>query len=71
MSRYFETFSKLKITAKGKRPQAAKGAAPGSAPAVTDKPVGYPKPSPTWPGSFNRATKMPVVKTRVDKHGVD
>lgn len=55
-------------------PAEAKGLRAGvspNAPEVRERTAAWPTPSPTWATSFNRKTKVPVVKTRAAKHGLD
>lgn len=70
-NRWYTPFEQLK-TKRSKpgnsmeRPGTKKGA-----PDVKEKTANWPTPGPTWAGSFNRETKVPVVKTRAKKHGID
>lgn len=68
-NRYYSPFSQLKTGRSGKpveRPGKKK-----DAPEVKERTANWPTPGPTWAGSFNRSTKVPVVKTRAKKHGID
>lgn len=38
---------------------------------LSEKTANWPDPGPHWDTSFNRATKVPVVKTRAKKGGLD
>lgn len=37
---------------------------------VKERTAGWPQPGPYWKSSFNRTSKMPVVKTRAAKRGI-
>lgn len=46
----------------------------GTSPKVSmpgERTAAWPTPSPVWKTSFNRSTRVPVVKTRARKHGID
>lgn len=36
-----------------------------------ERTAAWPTPGPVWASSFNRKTRVPVVKTRARKHGLD
>ena len=38
---------------------------------VKERTAAWPTPGPTWKTSFNVKTRVPVVKTRARKHGID
>lgn len=70
-NRWWSTIAERKTGRSGtgnsmERPGKKKGA-----PDVAEKTANWPTPGPTWAGSFNRETKVPVVKTRAKKHGID
>ena len=68
-SRYFSDFSDKKITAPTHRSSKSKGGPAlwnGNEKVPDWKPAGK-----GWGSSFNRKTKMPVVKTRAKKQGID
>lgn len=68
-SRYFSEFKEKKLAAKGRRPTGPKGVAPTAS--ITERTARWPDPTPHWATSFNRTTKVPVVKTRTKKGGID
>jgi hypothetical protein len=59
---------------KAKKGKGAPTGAEGTAPApgkIKEKTVAWPTVGPTWGTSFNRKTKVPVVKQYAKKYGVD
>lgn len=71
-SRWYAEFPERKLSktssAKGKRQEAGESPRPGR---VEERTAKWPKPGPMPGVGFNRTTKMPVVKTRPAKGGVD
>lgn len=72
-SRYFNRFKDQHITAPkgpapGQRGDAGAEAAGGT---IKEKTTTYPDVGPHWGSSFNRTTRVPVVKTRAQKKGLD
>ena len=59
-----------KLTRGGTRPPLDNRAS-GKAGTVTERTAAWPAPGPVWATSFNRKTRVPVVKTRARKHGID
>lgn len=70
MNRHYSGFPERKLAKPPKAKDAPKGSTAAQGP-VTDRALPWPGATPAWGTSFNRTTKMPVVKTRVVKHGVD
>lgn len=61
-----------KITRKGGAPSpGTPGSASASAGPVKERTVAWPTPGPVWKTSFNVKTRVPVVKTRAKKAGID
>lgn len=68
-NRYFTGNSDRKITASKAPKVKSKGPAP--TPEMPLKSTGYKPAGSTWGSTFNRATKVPVPKTRPASHGID
>lgn len=72
MSNRYYTHTREKISAPdGPKGTRGKPGAEKSKRVLSDTQTKWPDPGPHWGVSFNRAAKMPVVKTKVVKGGVD
>ena len=72
-SRYHSKFKERKVGKGGARPAPGKTGDPGTETtgALSERTASWPVPGPQWGSSFNRATRVPVVKTRAKKGGID
>lgn len=70
-NRWHSPFAQLKTGRSGSGTAAERPGKKHDAPKGKERTANWPTPGPIWKGSFNRATKVPVVKTRATKHGMD
>ena len=73
-ARHYSPFAERKVTSPSKGAPPGKDGVPGDEAkgrAIGEKTAAWPDPTPHWKGSFNRATRVPVVKTRARKGGID